>query len=105
MTEQEYNKWLNETASSQYAWKMDDVTYDNHKTILAYKGGTNGMFVRIEQDGTVLVGYYKDAVPHIGEATFLVEGRKKYANYDEAFKRCVEAGGMHFLRGILFNIQ
>jgi hypothetical protein len=79
--------WLAETKRSEHHWQLDPA----HKLAsdcLIYKGGTErGHFVAIREEGGkhwVSVGTYEDAIPHIGDAKFVRQGKKPLANALEA---------------------
>lgn len=90
MNKQEYESWLEETAKSVGAWRVDEVTWANSGTILAYHGappaGATGRYVEIEHNGRLSVGTYADAIPHIGEACFTEIGAIQYQDFATAWK-------------------
>jgi len=121
MTKEEFNAWTEETKFSERNWRRDHITGDNSKLYkehpewfkgkmkpvereLFYKGGTDGVFIEIIGDGTVTVGEYKGAVPHIGEALFipkhtnrpLYHGRPA-ENLSDGFAAITERLGVEFL--------
>lgn len=88
MTQEEFDGWSRITALSREQWLMDQVTWENKQTLLAYKGGENGTYVRVEPDGRLEIGEYEGAIPHIGEALFHIE----LVNQFDTF-----VGAMHYL--------
>ncbi len=51
-------------------WVEDAVSRLNGRGCLYYSGGESGIYMRITPDGTLQVGNYEGAIPHIGEALF-----------------------------------
>ena len=76
------SRWRNKVT---YRWKEDQVTRLNGRGALYYTGGEQGLFMRIEKDGVLRAGTYEGAIPHIGEAAFLVMAEKKFDSYSEAY--------------------
>ena len=95
MTPEEFHAWKRWTEMSGHRWTMDPV-HDGKgdRDLLLHIGGENGKYLRFSQDGTLEMGYYEGAVPHIGEATFRIEGQKKFKDRNEAFVRAIELGGL-----------
>ena len=105
MTLQEFKAWKAETAKSRGRWLLDPVNCgERGRDMLFYRGGESGKFVSIDAAGGVRLGDYDGAVPHIGEAFFVVKAEKRYANRDEAIARMVEAGGLQLL-GALVGVE
>ena len=116
MTKQEFNAWWAETKASENKWNRDEITGYNTKRIseiknnpalyqeLFYTGGRDGIYITVNGMGTVEVGEYRGAYPHIGEAIFtrkhanqpMYHG-KPATNFDEGFTAIIERLGISFL--------
>jgi len=81
MTKAEFNFWWSRQQSSKGRWVCDPVVSVNSRMAarrghpvsgysLFFKGGEDGAYIEIHDDGFVEVGVYEGAVPHIGEALF-----------------------------------
>ena len=57
---------------------FDEVTRMNGRGFLYYSGGESGIDMRVTRDGSLQVGNYEGAIPHIGDALFK-PGRKRNA--------------------------
>jgi len=98
----EFDAWMAETRRSIRNWRMDDLRYENDGEILAYKGGARGVFILAEADGTVEIGDYDGAIPHIGEAFYTVKHRRKVGRCaDDAFRIVCQRMGTSFLLDVL----
>ena len=98
MTQQEFEGWKQWTENSKRHWTVDPIRNGkNHPEMLVHIGGENGKFMLFYPDGMLEMGSYEGAWPHIGEALFKIEGKKKFANMDDAIARAIEAGGLKFL--------
>ncbi|MDR0851742.1 MAG: DUF4314 domain-containing protein [Clostridiales Family XIII bacterium] len=97
MDEQEFKAWQAVTESSRNRWTEDEIFRLNGRGLFYYIGGENGVYIRIENDGTFSAGDYEGAVPHIGDAFFSEKIKKKYETMNDAFKAAAEAGGIKFL--------
>lgn len=92
MTKTEFEAWKAHTATSKQVWILDPVHNGfNGQAALMHKGGEFGSFIRVEIDGTVTVGTYEDAYPHIGEAAFTITGSHKKATMQEALDAICDA--------------
>jgi hypothetical protein len=80
MDANEYAAWKVETARSETRFILDEIHWYNRKEILLFKGGVDGVYVWIFNDGTATIGTYEGAVPHIGEAMFTEIHRNKVAD-------------------------
>jgi len=101
MTESEYLKWKAVTESSRFHWVEDAIYRLNGRGTFYYTGGEDGIYLSIDKDGLLTVGWYKGAIPHIGEAVFTEELKKQYADYNAAYTAALEAGGTQLLLDIL----
>jgi len=101
MNKQEFEAWKEHTASSAGRWTVDPVHNGQGRDLLIHKGGVDGDYVLVLPDGTLSIGAYAGAVPHIGEALFTPRGAKKFADFDTALARAIEAGGLAFLRDLI----
>jgi len=98
MTKEEYAAWQKETIRSKNNWLLDEITLRNKGEYLFYKGGESGTYINIKKDGISSVGYYENAIPHIGEAPFHQKHIKKLEDSaEEALKIVVEKMGIPFL--------
>jgi hypothetical protein len=75
MTKKEFNEWMKVVKFSENHWVSDYITEQNSRQrgqpeLLLYKGGQDGIYLNVLSDGTVEVGEYKSAIPHIGDAMF-----------------------------------
>lgn len=93
--------WHQVTLSSNTQWVRDAVTEHNTGDLFAYKGGAQGVYVRINRTGTAEAGEYHGAFPHIGEACFRKTFEKQFASMDEAFARVAECLGAGFVVNVL----
>ena len=98
MTDLELKQWLAVTENSRYQWTEDEVTRLNGRGALYYFGGEDGVYMRIQPDGTLSIGTYEDAFPHIGEAFFTPKATQNCGNFNQAFQKAIELGGQHFLQ-------
>ncbi len=105
MTKKELEQWQVVTNSSQYRWVEDRITRLNGRGMLYYTGGGDGCFMRITPEGNLTIGIYEGAFPHIGEACFQVKAERKCSNYDEAFQKACELGGIKFLTDLFSSSQ
>lgn len=98
MTKAEFELWQTETARSTRRWTIDLVHNGlNGQWLLAYKGGTDGHFFEVTRDGTVRIGSYEGAIPHIGEAAFKVMHTYKCKDWNDACSRFFSAMGLQWL--------
>ena len=116
MTKQEFDFWWDETQKSAYKWRRDFITSENSKlkaqrennpeleSELFYKGGEKGVYIDIDGTGSVEVGEYEGAYPHIGEAMFTPKHKNHpmynghpAKNLNEAFTAITERLGIPFL--------
>jgi len=128
MTKAEFNAWTEETKFSERNWRRDHITGDNSKLYaehpewfkgkvkpvereLLYKGGENGVYIEIMGDGTVSVGEYTGAIPHIGEALFTPKHSNKPMYHgkpaetlNEGFTAITERLGIGFLISLFTRV-
>jgi hypothetical protein len=95
--EANFRGWLAVTESSRFKWVEDEIYRLNGRGALYYTGGTDGIYLRIKNDGMLEAGNYEGAIPHIGEALFTVVVEKQFPNFSDAFARAMEVGGKRFL--------
>lgn len=98
MTDAEMKQWLTVTENSRYQWTEDEITRLNGHGALFYFGGADGVYMRIQPEGTLLIGTYEGALPHIGEAAFTQKASMDCGGFDQAFQKAVELGGRKFLQ-------
>jgi hypothetical protein len=96
-SERNFDAWMAVTESSSRRWTEDEIYNFNGHGSLYYIGGENGMYMRIQKDGTLEAGNYEGAIPHIGEALFKPAVTRKFENYSAAFTKALNAGGKKFL--------
>lgn len=100
MNQHEFEYWKAVTDSSACRWVEDSITRLNGKGGLYYTGGENGRYMRVFPDGTLTVGTYEGAYPHIGKAIFRRQAEYQYADAGEAFEAACRLGGKQFLTDI-----
>ena len=98
MTDLEMKQWLSVTENSRVQWIEDEITRRNGCGALYFFGGENGVYMRIQPEGTLSVGTYEGAIPHIGEAAFTRKAVVDCGSFDQAFQKAVELGGRRFLQ-------
>ena len=97
MNQKELEHWQAVTASSTHRWVEDSIFRLNGRGAMYYTGGEGGSYMKISQDGTLELGAYEGALPHIGEAIFTVKAQKQCADFGEAFRVACQIGGKKFL--------
>jgi hypothetical protein len=102
MNDEEFTLWREWTATSRCKWTVDPIHNGlNDRDLLAHLGGEAGRYVQVDRDGTLNLGTYTDAVPHIGEALFTPTITRRCADFTAALTLAMEAGGVAFLRDLL----
>jgi len=96
-SERSFAAWMAVTESSRNKWVEDEIYQLNGRGAMYYKGGEDGVYMRIHKDGTLEAGNYEGAIPHIGEAIFKPVVTKHLASFSEAYKTAMEAGGKQFM--------
>ena len=66
--------------------------------VAAPKDSTSGVYVRIETDGTLDIGDFNSAVPHMGEAEYFPKVHEKFDNMNFAFSQACETYKLTFLK-------
>jgi|GEM_PF-1797568 len=94
---QEQKPWMAVTKSNEHQWVEDEVYRLNGHGTMYYTGGEDGIYIRIQTDGTLEAGNYEGAIPHIGDATFMPVVTNRYESYSLAFQAAIEAGGKQFM--------
>lgn len=95
MTKQEFINWTAFTQQNQHRWTIDPI-HCKEDDFLVHIGGKNGVYCMInKEDGKfkMRIGDYRDAIPHIGEATFILKGMSTFDTFDAAFNRLTGAVG------------
>ena len=105
MDQREFEHWQAVTSGSRHMWVEDAVTRMNGRGCLYYSGGESGIYMRITQEGTLQVGNYEGAVPHIGEALLGPGAERKCGSFNEAFQQACELGGRKFLADMFSGSQ
>lgn len=101
MTVEEFDNWKAWTDTTSRTWTIDPIHDGKEgRKLLAHIGGVDGKFVQVD-GGEIALGSYEGAIPHIGEASFRIEGKKNYLTFDIAVTHLIEAGGLNFLLDIL----
>jgi hypothetical protein len=95
MNANEAAAWKAYTASNTHQWKVDPCHSKPDDLLLSY-GGEAGKFASI-RGSVVEIGTYSDAIPHIGDALFKVEGRRDCGSTDDAVRFLLERGGIAVL--------
>jgi len=96
-SEQNIAAWMTVTESSRFKWVEDEIYRLNGRGAMYYTGGEDGVYMRISKDGTLEVGNYEGAIPHIGEAMFTIAVTKQFDSFSNACKAAMEAGGKQFM--------
>ena len=96
-TARNFADWLAVTESSRFAWIEDDFYRLNGQGLMYYTGREDGIYIRIDKDGALEAGNYKEAVFDIGEAVFKPVVTKQFPSYSDAFTALTEVGGRQFL--------
>ncbi len=104
MTKQEFVNWTAFTQQSQYQWKVDPI-HNSKEDFLAHIGGKNGCFIMINKDEFIglyklSIGDYTGAIPHIGEATFMVKGINTFNSFEEIFDKMAQTLGKKFIGNV-----
>ena len=76
MTKDEFALWQTITGNSCFHWTEDAIFRLNGRGAFYYIGGEDGGYMRIHKDGSLEVGAYEGAIPHIGEAVFIPAWRQ-----------------------------
>lgn len=84
MDKQEAAAWMAETKKSETNWMLDQTTAYNQGIYLLYKGGHDGVYVKIDKGGEIVCGYYEGAYPHIGEAIFFPKFKRQFVDQQTA---------------------
>jgi hypothetical protein len=103
MTEDELRNWMAITQGSENRWTEDEIYRLNGHGSLYYTGGAQGIYLKAEQSGLLTVGRYEDAIPHIGDAMFTEYGSLQFPDYNAAFARMIEIGGIGFLTDMIIG--
>ena len=100
MTKEEFTSWSRETKRSETSWRLDEVRRHNSGELMFYKGGTDGIWIEIDNTGMTRGGSYAGAIPHIGEACFVEQHTRQFECQGEACERLAEHYGKTFLLGL-----
>lgn len=79
-------KWLTDPIHNGKEGR-DLLLYLPQTNVYGYRNMTRGMFLRISPDGTAEGGFFQDAIPNMGDATYLTRWSHKFSNFDEAKNR------------------
>jgi hypothetical protein len=83
MTQDEARAWLNATERSRMGWQLDQIHCTSDDALI-YKGGSrSGYYINLRKIGNthcVDIGTYEDAIPHIGDAHMMRQGRKPFTS-------------------------
>ena len=95
MTNDEFAGWREKTAQSAQNWQRDQI-HDGQSgsDLLLYAGGESGVYIQVLPDAVVQVGVYANAIPHIGEAAFFVQGYKQAADREQAIALAMSLIGL-----------
>lgn len=95
-TEKEFAKWKNLSDGIPGHWREDE-RYRQHKDgTMYYIGGESGQYMRITNDGTLMVGIYDLAKPGIEDAVLTIHAAQKYGSYEQAFLAASDLAGLRF---------
>lgn len=95
---QNFEQWTKWTAATTNKWTIDPIHNGlGNAALLVHRGGTNGVWARIERNGMVRLGTYEGAIPHIGEACFTVTLSNQCNGFNDAFARLSVKLGSQFL--------
>jgi len=97
MTQDEFAYWQSRIENSRFQWTEDEIYRLNGRGAFYYHGGEDGVYIEIHKDGRLEAGTYKDAFPHIGDASFFVKTEQQCKDFNEAFTLAMGAGGKKFL--------
>ncbi|MFA5416901.1 MAG: hypothetical protein WC341_00445 [Bacteroidales bacterium] len=98
MTKQEFEAWKKETERSKDQWIIDQIhNGKNGQNLLTFKGGENGHYLLIDNEGLMMVGTYEGATPHIGEASFKITAKHQCLDFNDAIKKLLTEAGFQFL--------
>lgn len=85
MTKEEALAWMRITEESRRRWILDAV-HCTSEDALYYKGGEDGVYIRMTTRTCVEIGLYEGAVPHIGEALFTPKWRGDFGDHEGAVR-------------------
>lgn len=105
MDQTEYERWQAVTERSAHHWVEDAAVRLNGRSALYYTGGEDGAYMEIGNDGTLTVGSYEGAIPHIGEAMFTPHSAWKKDDFNQAFQLALQVGGKPFLADLFTSGQ
>lgn len=96
-----YNAWVTYMKSRRGMWTIDQIHNGvGGKDLLAYASyagdHSSGVYVMVN-NGKVDSGTFRDAVPHIGEATFSPKWSKDFGDHNEAIATVMTRLGVRFL--------
>ena len=95
MDKREFEAWKARTNESANKWIVDDIhNGKDGRDLLAYRGGQDGAYFMVALDGTVIVGTYTGALPHIGEADFTAIGKLKCLDFEDGKSRVLVSLGL-----------
>ena len=97
MTSNEFVDWQRINSNSNYRWEEERTFALEKCGVFFYKGGENGIFIFISEDGVLRIGTYQNAVPHIMEAMVSIKTERPCGSFYEAFRMACEVGGIKFL--------
>jgi len=104
MNDSEYKDWKKWTESCEFKWIVDPIHNGlNGKALLAHIGGYSGKFIRVQQDGLIVIGTYNGANPNIGEAEFRQEQTRKEKDFKSAIKHCIKSGELSFILDFIID--
>ena len=97
MTKSEFAQWKAWTDRCGKSWRIDPVHNGVDRDLIAHIGGESGRYIMIDLDGTMNLGSYVGAYPHIGEATFKPAWTKTFESFERAVIRAAMVGGLDVL--------
>lgn len=80
------------------SWRLDPI-HNHADDCIMYKGGADGVYIAIH-GLRLTAGWFKDGVPHIGEALFTTGYDKTFMTTPEIMQLLIDNGFGHMLGGI-----
>ena len=96
-------QWKAWTDRCGKSWRIDPIHNGVDRDLIAHIGGESGRYIMIDKDGTMRLGSYVGAYPHIGEAIFKPAWTKKFESFERAIIRAAMAGGLDVLMPLAYR--
>jgi len=101
-TETVFAVWKTMTEQNPEQWREDTRYRQKKDGALFYIGGEEGQYMRIANDGKLVVGTYDIARPGIENAVLISRAVRKYGSYEQTFLAAARLAGQRFMADI-FN--